>query len=94
MKNERNISIISAVGLIAQFITVVISCLTCKERKINGFLIALSALGSIFGAFLLYKDVIAPKVTKMIDKITEIDELDDDDTLSFEDFWTKDEAEE
>ncbi len=95
MKNERNLSIIGAAGLVVQFLTVIVSCLTCKERNINGLLSAISAIGSIFGAFVLYREVVAPKVTKIIDKITEIDDIEDDDELlSFDDFWTKDEAEE
>ena len=96
MKNEKTTGIIGAGLLIVQFITVIISCLTRKDRKINGLLIAISAIGSIFGAFVLYKEVLAPKVSKLIDNITEIDDIEDDDSdlLSFDDFWSKDEAEE
>lgn len=100
MKNNKTISIIGAIALIVQSIAVFFGCLSCKKAtteksgKPNAFLIILSVIGSIFGAFILYKEAIAPVISKYIDDMTEIDDIEDDDTLSFDDFWSKEEAEE
>ena len=95
MKNKKNITIIGAVALVLQFIAVMIGFNTAKkERKAALPVIILSALGCVFGAFVLYKKALAPKLTKLIDDAPEIDDIEDDDNLSFDDFWAKDDAEE
>ena len=98
MKDKKTLKIIGAAGLIVQFVAVALSFITGKkeERKPSILLFIISAIASGFGAFVLYKEVIAPKVTKLIDDITNIGKIEDDedDVLSFDDFWAKDESEE
>ncbi len=95
MKNKKKISIIGAAGLVAQFIAVMIGFNAGKkERKAALTVIIISALGCLFGAFVLYKKALAPKLSKLIDEATEIDDIEDDDVLSFDDFWTSEDEEE
>ena len=95
MKNKKKISIIGAAGLVAQFIAVMIGFNAAKkERKAALPVIIISALGCLFGAFVLYKKALAPKLSKLIDEATEIDDIEDDEVLSFDDFWTSEDEEE
>lgn len=66
-KNERLINLIAAFSLVAQFIAVLITGVTTeKKSKTTKVIMILSAIGGAVGSFFLYKELLAPAISKKL----------------------------
>ena len=76
-KNERLVNLITAFTLVVQFIAVLVTAIAAeKKKRAPRLIVVLSAIGAAVGSFFLYKEVVAPAVSKKLAKYT----LGDDDT--------------
>ena len=78
-QNERLVNLITAFTLIVQFVAVLITALAADKKGKAPKLI--SAIGAAIGSFFLYKEVIAPAVSKKLAKYT----LGDEGTFGYDD---------
>ena len=70
-KNERLINLITAFTLVVQFIAVLVTALTAKKKSVTTkIILVVSAIGGAVGSFFLYKELIAPAVSKKIAEYT------------------------
>ena len=83
-KNERLINLIAAFALVAQFISsLTVGLLTAKRSKATSIAMIISAIGGAVGSYFLYKELIAPALSKKLAEYTLGDkensfDLDDD----------------
>jgi len=76
-KNERLVNLITAFTLVVQFIAVLVTAIAAeKKKRAPRLIVVLSAIGAAVGSFFLYKEVVAPAVSKKLAKYT----LGDDDS--------------
>ncbi len=70
-KNERLINLIAAFSLVAQFIAALVTGLTCEKRsKASKVIMILSAIGGAVGSYFLYKELVAPALSKKLAEYT------------------------
>ena len=70
-QNERLINLIAAFSLVAQFIAVLVTGLTTeKKSKATKVIMIISSIGGAVGSFFLYKELIAPAVSKKLAEYT------------------------
>ncbi|MBO4422992.1 MAG: hypothetical protein J5879_06105 [Clostridia bacterium] len=70
-KNERLINLITAFTLVVQFVAVLVTALTAKKKSVTTkIILVVSAIGGAVGSFFLYKELIAPAVSKKIAEYT------------------------
>ena len=82
-KNERLINLIAAFSLVAQFIAVLVTGLTTEKRsKATKVIMILSSIGGAVGSFFLYKELLAPAISK---KLADYTLGDKDDSFDFDD---------
>ncbi|MBQ7699781.1 MAG: hypothetical protein IJT49_05515 [Clostridia bacterium] len=82
-KNERLINLIAAFSLVVQFITVLITGLTAeKKSKATKVVMILSAIGGAVGSYFLYKELLAPAISK---KLADYTLGDKEDSFDFDD---------
>ena len=82
-KNERLINLIAAFSLVVQFITVLITGLTAeKKSKTTKVVMILSAIGGAVGSYFLYKELLAPAISK---KLADYTLGDKEDSFDFDD---------
>ena len=82
-KNERLINLIAAFSLVAQFIAVLVTGLTAeKKSKATRVIMIISAIGGAVGSFFLYKELLAPAISK---KLADYTLGDKDDSFNFDD---------
>lgn len=66
-KNERLINLIAAFSLVAQFIAVLVTGLTsAKKSRATKVIMIISAIGGAVGSFFLYKELLAPAISKKL----------------------------
>lgn len=105
-QNERIINLIAAFSLVAQFFAVLVTGLTSeKKSKATKVIMIISAIGGAVGSFFLYKELLAPAISKKLADYTLGDKSDsfdfDDEFDSYSDSvgepdlnWYEDEDEE
>ena len=70
-KNERLINLIAAFALVAQFISALIMSLAAaKKSKAQGIVMIISAIGGAVGGYFLYKELVAPALSKKLAEYT------------------------
>jgi len=70
-KNERLINLIAAFALVAQFISsLIVGLLTAKRSKATSIAMIISAIGGAVGSYFLYKELIAPALSKKLAEYT------------------------
>ena len=81
-KNERLVNLITAFTLVVQFVAVIITAFAAeKKKRAPKLIVVISAIGAAIGSFFLYKEVIAPAVSKKLAKYT----LGDEGTFGYDD---------
>ena len=103
-QNERLINLIAAFSLVAQFIAALVTGLTsAKKSKATKVIMIVSAVGGAVGSYFLYKELLAPALSKKLAEYTLGDKENnfnfDDDFNSYADSvgepdlnWYEDEA--
>ncbi|MBR6922084.1 MAG: hypothetical protein IKH51_07805 [Clostridia bacterium] len=82
-KNERLINLIAAFSLVFQFFAVLATGLTAeKKSKATKVIMIISAIGGAVGSFFLYKELLAPAISK---KLADYTLGDKDDSFDFDD---------
>ena len=70
-KNERLINLIAAFALVAQFISALVaSIVSAKNSKGSKVFMIISAVGGAVGSYFLYKELIAPALSKKLAEYT------------------------
>lgn len=94
MKTNRAIRLAAGFALIAQSVAVIITCFSAdiKEKKALGVVAVLSSIAGLFGAYMIYKDLVEPKIALNVSDFTLDDEYDDFD--AYADLMGEPEAEE
>ena len=82
-KNERLINLIAAFSLVAQFIAALVTGLTAKKKSnATKIIMIISSIGGAIGSFFLYKELLAPTISK---KLADYTLGDKDDSFDFDD---------
>ena len=82
-KNERLINLIAAFSLVVQFITTLVTGLTAeKKSKTTKVIMIISAIGGAVGSYFLYKELLAPAISK---KLADYTLGGKDDSFDFDD---------
>ena len=82
-KNERLINLIAAFSLVFQFFAVLATGLTAeKKSRATKVIMIISAIGGAVGSFFLYKELLAPAISK---KLADYTLGDKDDSFDFDD---------
>ena len=82
-KNERLINLIAAFSLVASFIAALVTGLSAAKRsKTTKIIMIISAIGGAVGSFFLYKELLAPAISK---KLADYTLGDKDDSFDFDD---------
>lgn len=82
-KNERLINLIAAFSLVAQFIAALVTGLTSeKKSKATKVIMIISAIGGAVGSYFLYKELVAPALSK---KLADYTLGNDDNEFDFDD---------
>ena len=82
-KNERLVNLIAAFALVAQFIAALVTGLTSeKKSKATKVIMIISAIGGAVGSYFLYKELVAPVLSK---KLADYTLGNDDNEFDFDD---------
>lgn len=66
-ENERLINLIAAFALVAQFISALVAgIVSAKNSKASKVVMIISAIGGAVGSYFLYKELIAPALSKKL----------------------------
>ena len=66
-ENERLINLIAAFALVAQFISALVAgIVAAKNSKASKVVMIISAIGGAVGSYFLYKELIAPALSKKL----------------------------
>lgn len=81
-KNERLVNLITAFTLVVQFVAVLVTAAAAeKKKRAPKLIVVISAIFAAIGSFFLYKEVVAPAVSKKLAKYT----LGDEDGFDYDD---------
>ena len=70
-ENERLINLIAAFALVAQFISALVAgIVSAKNSKASKVVMIISAIGGAVGSYFLYKELIAPALSKKLAEYT------------------------
>lgn len=84
MKSTRAVRLAAGFALIAQSIAVIITCFSAdiKEKKTLGIVAVLSSIAGLFGIYLVYKDLVEPRIALDVPDFSFDDEYDDFDAYA------------